>query len=65
MYGKGKPLRKRLLNQDKGQPHMVKQFLERIKTGGDPLIPFTEIFTVTRACFAVLESMKTRQVVKV
>ena len=61
VFGKGKPQRRKLLNQDKGQPVMVKQFLEWIKTGGKPLIPAEEIFTVTRASFAVLESLRTRQ----
>ncbi len=63
VFGTGKPQRKKLLNQDKGQPTMVKQFLERIKTGGEPLIPADEIFTVTRASFAVLESLRTCEAV--
>jgi predicted dehydrogenase/threonine dehydrogenase-like Zn-dependent dehydrogenase len=61
IYGKGKPMRKRLLNQDKGQSQMMRQVLQRIKTGGEPLIPPAEVFAVTQACFAALESIKTRQ----
>jgi predicted dehydrogenase/threonine dehydrogenase-like Zn-dependent dehydrogenase len=63
VFGSGKPERKKLLNQDKGQPAMVRQFLERIKAGGEPLIPANEIFAVTQVCFGVLESLRTRQVV--
>lgn len=63
VFGQGRPQHKKLLNQDKGQSTMVRRFLERIKTGGEPLIPADEMFTVTRACFAVLESLSTRKVV--
>jgi predicted dehydrogenase len=62
-FGKSK-LKKKLFNQDKGQAQMVKGFLEGI-ISGKPLIPFDEIVAVTRATFAVLESIKTGQVVKI
>jgi predicted dehydrogenase len=65
IYGKGKPVRKRLLNQDKGQSQMMRQVLQRIKTGGEPLISPAEIFAGTQACFAALESIKTRQPVSI
>jgi predicted dehydrogenase/threonine dehydrogenase-like Zn-dependent dehydrogenase len=65
IYGKGKPTRRRLLNQDKGQSQMMKQFLQRIKMGGGPLMSPEDIFTVTQACFAVLESIRTRQAVSI
>lgn len=62
-YGK-KKARKRLFNQDKGQKQMVEGFLKGIHEG-KPLIPFEEIVAVTRASFAVLESIKTGQVVRI
>jgi len=65
IYGKGKPTRKRLLNQDKGQSQMMKQFLQRIKMGGEALISPEEIFTVTQVCFAVLQSIRTQQSVSI
>lgn len=34
--------------QDKGQQHLVDEFLNRIKQGGSPLIPAQEIFEVMR-----------------
>jgi len=65
IYGKGKPVRKQLLNQDKGQAEMMKQFLQHIKTGAESLISAEEIFSVTDASFAVLESIRSRQSVSV
>ena len=64
IYGSGKPYRKKLLNQNKGQKAMVRQFINTVKDGGDPLVPASEIFGVTRATFAVLESIKSRRCVE-
>ncbi|MFC1508442.1 bi-domain-containing oxidoreductase [Candidatus Omnitrophota bacterium] len=58
-----KPERKKLLNQNKGQPNMVGEFIQRIKNGAAPLISADEIISVMRVTFAVLESLKTRKVV--
>jgi predicted dehydrogenase/threonine dehydrogenase-like Zn-dependent dehydrogenase len=63
IFGKTKQ-KKKLLNLDKGQKQMVEQFLQSLLTG-KPLIPFEEIVAVTKATFAVLESIKTGQVVKI
>lgn len=63
MFGKTKQKMK-LLNLDKGQKIMVELFLKSI-LNGEPLIPFEEIYSVTKATFAVLESIKTGNVVKI
>ncbi len=63
VYCSGKPYRKKSLCQDKGQSDMVRGFVERVRDGGLPVIPPPEIFGVTRATFAVLESLRTRQAV--
>lgn len=63
IFGK-KKITKRLFNQDKGQKQMVEGFLHSIQLGR-ALIPFDEIVAVTRASFAVLESIKTGQPVKI
>ena len=63
IHSAGKPRRKKSFVQDKGQACMVKEFIHSIKDGGPPLIASEEIFAVTRATFAVVESLKTRQVV--
>ncbi len=65
IFGKGKPLRKKILNQNKGQGQMVSEFLDGIKTGKSALISPQEIFTVAKACFAIIESIQTRQVVNI
>jgi len=62
-YGR-KKLKKSLFNQDKGQKQMVEGFLQSIHQGKS-LIPFDEIAAVTKASFAVLESIRTGLPVKV
>jgi predicted dehydrogenase/threonine dehydrogenase-like Zn-dependent dehydrogenase len=63
VYSVGKCHRSRSLAQDKGQRSMIRAFVASIRNGGPPLIPAEELFTVTRAAFAVLASLRTRQVV--
>lgn len=58
IYG-GKKFTKKLFNQDKGQSKMVQDFIDSILEGKPSLISFAEISAVTKACFAVLESLKT------
>ena len=65
IHGGRKPFRKKLLTQDKGQSAMVRAFVDRVRDGGRPLIPFDELTSVTRATFAALESIKVRQAVAV
>jgi predicted dehydrogenase/threonine dehydrogenase-like Zn-dependent dehydrogenase len=43
---------------NKGHEEQFKQLIERVKTGGEPLIPFDEIINTTRASFAAIESLK-------
>ena len=61
IHGSRKPFRKKLINQDKGQARMVQAFVERVKSGGPPLIAPEEIARVTQCTFAAHESLKTRQ----
>ncbi len=63
IFGRRK-MKKKLFNQDKGQQQMIEQFLQSIHEGR-ALIPFDEIVAVTKASFAVLESIKTGMPVKV
>lgn len=44
-------------NQDKGQPEMMRQFFDALAQGRLP-IPMDQIFAVTKACFAALESIR-------
>lgn len=57
IYGKGKPYKKKLLNQNKGQKDMVEAFVKGIITTGNAPISFTEIVAVTMTSFKVLESI--------
>jgi predicted dehydrogenase len=61
IYSSGKPYRKKSFSQDKGQAGMVKAFIASVRNGGVPIIPAVESFAATRATFAVLESLRTRQ----
>ena len=58
IYGKGKPKKDKLFNQNKGQKEMVEAFVNGLLTDGRAPIPFEEIVAATRASFKVLESIK-------
>jgi len=63
IHGSGKPKSKKLMIQDKGQKIGVKLFLEAVKNGEECPIPVKEIFSSAEACFGILESLRTRQVI--
>lgn len=44
--------------QDKGHKAQFQALMERIRSGGRPLIPFDEIINTTQASFAALRSLK-------
>ena len=43
---------------DKGHQRQFQLLGERIKSGGEPLIPFDELVNTTAASFAAIQSMK-------
>lgn len=49
--------------QDKGQTALVAAFMNAAKGGGEPPIPLAELEAVTRATFAIEESLRTGAVV--
>ena len=61
IYAGGKPERKKLVNQDKGQKAMVGHFLQAVRDGGRAPIPLAEILAVSRTTFRVLESLRCRE----
>jgi polar amino acid transport system substrate-binding protein len=65
IHGSGKPYRKKLMSQDKGQKEMLARFIEAVKDGKTPPIIPDEIFSVTRLAFYVLESIRTRAAISV
>ena len=50
---------------DKGHNAQFHKYINRIKNGGEPLIPFDEIINVTRTSFAAIESMKNNKWINV
>lgn len=63
VFYNGKSHRKRTGHQDKGQSHMINRFINRLKAGEEPIVSPSESFLVTKACFAVEESIRTQNVV--
>jgi len=65
IYGSGKPIKKSLLSQDKGQKKMIQSFIDSIKNGKPSPIRFEEIYAVTLTTFKIIESIRTKQAVKI
>ncbi len=55
----GRKMDNKLVSQNKGQKTAVRCFIERVKTGGAPLIAFDDLYSTSLATFAVLESLRT------
>jgi predicted dehydrogenase/threonine dehydrogenase-like Zn-dependent dehydrogenase len=64
IYGTGKPAAKKLAGQNKGQPEMMAAFLAVVREGKPSPIPFGEIYAGMLATFRAVESMRTRQLLK-
>jgi len=64
IHGTNKTKRERLLNQDKGQKDMVRQFISATLGRDGRVIPFEEILASTDTTFAVKESLRTRSAVR-
>ena len=45
--------------QDKGHKREIATFIDRIVSGGEPLIPFEQLMNITRASFEAVESART------
>lgn len=43
---------------DKGHKNQFNELITQVKTGGEPIIPFEEIFNTTKASLAAIKSMK-------
>ena len=63
--GGGKPTTHKGMAQNKGQAEMVSQFMSRVRSGGEPLIPFGEIYAVTAATLAAVASLRNHMPVKI
>ena len=58
LYGKGKPNKTKLINQNKGQKEMVDAFVNGLLKDGEAPISFNEVVAVTKTCFSIIESIK-------
>lgn len=58
VYAKGRTLSRRRPFQEKGFQGELQAFLEAIRAGGPPPIPFPELFSTTLATFKALESLR-------
>jgi predicted dehydrogenase len=63
IYGDGKPYRKKLISQEKGQKTEVHRFVEAGRTGVSP-ISFEEISSASEVTFMVLESLRTGKAIQ-
>ena len=52
-------------SQDKGHSEQFRLFLERLKNGGEAIIPIKEIINTSKASLAAVESLKTKSWVKI
>jgi len=50
--------------QDKGHRALLEAFLNAVRTGGQPPIPYADIWGVTRTTFAIMEALHTGMPVK-
>ncbi len=65
VYRSGRPDKDKAVNQNKGQPQMVRAFLEAALGRTGAPIPYDELRAVTRATFAVRESIRSGQAVRI
>ena len=61
IHGGAKTHTRKLMAQDKGQPEMMRQFLEAVRQGTDSPIPFDQIHAVLTATFRAVESFRTKR----
>jgi len=62
-YGFARFKKFKTLRQDKGHKNEVVSFVDRINTGGEPLIPFDQLANVALASFAATSSAKENQTI--
>jgi predicted dehydrogenase len=58
--GRREVIRSRL-RQDKGHRAIWEAFISAIRSGGQPPIPYQDLYAVAQACFAALEAIQTKQ----
>lgn len=64
IFGNGKPKKKKLLAQNKGQKNEVRLFIESVKSGSLSPIPFEHLYNTSLVSFKVLESLQSGNAIK-
>ena len=64
VYSNGRKKEKKLINQDKGQKKQVQNFVDAILRGVASPISLEEIYSATRVSFKIIESIRSRECVK-
>lgn len=62
IYGSGRPERKRLPGQNKGQAEMMSEFLDAVREGRPSPIPFEEIYAGMLATLKAVESARRKEI---
>jgi polar amino acid transport system substrate-binding protein len=65
VHSKGRSKERKLLSQDKGQQNEVRVFLDAVRQGKGPPIPYDELFSTSLVTFKILESIQTSQSIKI
>ncbi len=58
IYGNGRTKRKKLVSRDKGQKNEIRSFLDAIRAGSSPPVPFSDIYNTSRVTFGIVESIR-------
>jgi len=64
-FGFSKFKSKSLRRLDKGHRQEYAEFVDRVKTGGEPLIPFDQLVNTTLTTFAAIESARSGQAIRI
>ena len=64
IYKNGKKERTKTANQDKGFVNEFKAFKDAVKNG-DEAVSFESIYNTTKTTFKILESLKSKRVIKI
>ena len=64
IYGKGRPYKKKLMSQDKGQKNEVRRFVDAAKSGDKCPISLAEIFSASEVCFGILKALRSGTCIK-
>ncbi len=63
VYSRGKPKKRKLMTQDKGQKEEVRLFIESVLKGIESPISWKDILRVTEVSFAIEESLRSGRVI--